>query len=344
MSAKVFVAVFALAATTLVETQSREHMNPVIDLLAAHKAVFGMAPPSNAGQGRGRGAADPNTPPPPAPPVKTPLELAKEMLAYPDSDYVFNGSMEGGLDPRANPAGGPARPGALATMAEFISAMGEAGAVVTSPTRRLPHPVYLKTPKFAPDPVKGADNISRQLDLGVNGIIMVGVESAAEVEKAIAAMRYRSKGGRRPDRVGSAAAYWGLSEADYKKKADVWPLNPDGELNLWVIVESKEGLAHVREIAAVKGISAMFPGAGTLRGVFTTTDANGQRNFDQAGWENANQQVLSACKEFDVACAYPASATDVEMRLQQGFSVFVIQQWNEAGFKTVEVGRKAAGR
>ena len=100
----------------------------------------------------------------------------------------------------------------------------------------------------------------------------------------------------------------------------------------------------MREIAAVKGVSAMFPGAGTLRGVFTTTGADGQRNFDQAGWENANQQVLSACKEFHVACAYPASATDVEMRLQQGFSVFVIQQWNDAGFKTVEVGRKAAGR
>ena len=330
MRTKVAIALSALTATTLVHTQPREHMNPVIDLLAANKAVFGMAPASNPRAPRGGGAAaDPNNPAPPAPPMKTPLELAKETLAYPLSDYIFNGGMEGGLDR------------AYAPFAEFTNALHEAGALVN---KRLPHPIFLKTPKFAPDPVKGADNISRQLDLGVNGIIMVGVESAAEVEQAIAAMRYPSKGGTRPDRVGSAAAYWGLSDADYKTKADLWPLNPNGELMLWVIVESKEGLAHVREIAAVKGISTMFPGAGTLRGVFTTTDANGQRTVDQAGWENANQQVLAACKEFHVPCGYPANATDVEMRLQQGFSVFVIQQWNDAGFKTVEVGRKAAGR
>ena len=342
MRARVPAVVLALTGTTLVLSgQSRQHINPVIDLLAANKAVFGMAPASNPRAPRGGGAADPNAAPAPAPPVKTPLELAKETLAYPLSDYIFNGSMEGGLDPRLNPNGNPPGPGAYATFAEFTNALHEAGALVGG---RLPHPIFLKTPKFAPDPVKGADNISRQLDLGVSGIIMVGVESAAEVEKAIAAMRYPSKGGTRPDRVGSAATYWGLSEAEYKKKADVWPLNPDGELMLWVIVESKEGLAHVREIAAVKGISAMFPGAGTLRGVFTTTDANGQRSVDQAAWENANQQVLAACKEFHVPCGYPANANDVETRLQQGFSVFVIQQWNEAGFKTVEVGRKAAGR
>ena len=61
-----------------------------------------------------------------------------------------------------------------------------------------------------------------------------------------------------------------MSEPEYKKKADLWPLNPDGELINWTIVESKEGLAHVREIAAVKGIGVLWPGAGTLRGVFST--------------------------------------------------------------------------
>jgi len=35
----------------------------------------------------------------------------------------------------------------------------------------------------------------------------------------------------------------------------------------------------VREIAAVKGIGVLWPGAGTLRGIFSTTDANGQRKL-----------------------------------------------------------------
>ena len=55
------------------------------------------------------------------------------------------------------------------------------------------------------------------------------------------------------------------------------------------------------------------------------------------------QQVLAACKEFNVACGYPATATDIEMRMQQGFSMFIIN-WGEQGFKAVDIGRKAAGR
>jgi hypothetical protein len=102
-------------------------------------------------------------------------------------------------------------------------------------------------------------------------------------------------------------------------------------------------LKHVREIAQVKGIGVLWPGAGTLRGVFTNTNAAGERVFDAEGWEGAIQQVLAACKEFHVPCGYPATATDIEMRMKQGFSVFVMT-WGEPGFKAVEIGRRTAGR
>ena len=105
-------------------------------------------------------------------------------------------------------------------------------------------------------------------------------------------MRFKSKGGTRPDDVGTAPAYWGMIGSGVQaSKADLWPLNPDGELINWTIVESKEGLAKVREIAAVKGIGVLWPGAGTLRGVFTTTDADGQRMFD----ERAGKPRFSRC-------------------------------------------------
>ena len=57
-------------------------------------------------------------------------------------------------------------------------------------------------------------------------------------------MRFASKGGTRPDDVGAAPALWGMSEKEYREKADVWPLNPSGELVNFTIVESKEGLAQ----------------------------------------------------------------------------------------------------
>jgi 4-hydroxy-2-oxoheptanedioate aldolase len=298
----------------------------MIELLEQKTPMFGVYWPSNA-SGRGRAGA----PPPAAMPPKSPSELAHEALAYRAADFLFNGSMEGGVDRAIGP------------VADFITATGDEGALTKMPSLRLPHPLMVKTPKIAPDTAKAVENIGRELNLGVSGIMFVEVESADEVRAGLAAMRFKSKGGTRPEDVGTAPSYWGVSEQAYKQKADLWPLNPDGELVNWTIVESKEGLAHVREIAAVKGIGVLWPGAGTLRGVFTTTGASGERVFDQAGWENAIQTVLAACKAFNVPCGFPATPADIEMRMKQGFSVFVMN-WGDAGFKAVEIGRAAAGR
>jgi hypothetical protein len=93
----------------------------------------------------------------------------------------------------------------------------------------------------------------------------------------------------------------------------------------------------------VKGIGVLFPGAGTLRGVFSTQDSTGRRVVDQVKWEGAIQQVLSACKEFNVPCGYPAGEADIETRMKQGFTVFIIG-WGESGFRAVDIGRKVGNR
>ena len=308
------------------------HLNPMIDLHIQKKPIFGLYAPANP-RGRGNrgaaaaGATAPATPPPPAPTPKTPAELAKDALAYDKSDFIFDGSMERGLDPAIGP------------FTELVAGL----AAAATPEVRWRHPLSLKTPRIKPDPAKAIDNISRQLNTGATTIVMVDVESADEVKQGLAAMRFKSKGGTRPDDVGTAPAYWGMSEKDYRVKADLWPMNPAGELTSWAIVESKEGLARVREIAAVKGITVLFPGAGTLRGVFTTTGGDGARSFDAAGWEAAIQSVLAACKEFNVPCGYPATENDIETRMKQGFSVFIMG-WGEAGFRAIDIGRKAGGR
>jgi 2-keto-3-deoxy-L-rhamnonate aldolase RhmA len=312
----------ALMFATVAHGQAQRRLNPVIELLEQKQPVFGLYAPSNR---RGRGVAVDSQP------SKSSAQLAHDALAYTLGDYVFDGGMEGDFD-RVFPA-----------FAEFTKSMREAGALQGSPNPRLTHPLIVKTHRITPDPTLAAERIGRQLNLGVSGVVFVGVESAEEARAGLAAMRFKSNGGSRPDDVRDAPAYWRMSEVEYKAKADVWPLNPNGELVGWAIVESKEGLAHVREIAAVKGISVLFPGAGTLRGVFTATDSSGQRVFDAQGWESAIQQVLAACMEFNVPCGYPANAADIEARMKQGFSVFVIN-WGEAGFKTVQIGRQRAGR
>ena len=295
--------------------RAQERLNPMIELHELAYPVFGLYAPANRGGRRGAPPADPKTPP----------QLAAETFGFVDSDYFFNGSMEGGVER------------GLADWASYVQALMEAGATVRT------HPLIVKTARIADDPELATRSIGRQLNTGVSGVMFVGVESAQEVRHGLAAMRFHANGGTRLDDVGDAPEYWGVTEAEYRAKADLWPLDRHGELINWTIVESMEGLQNVREIAAVDGIGVLWPGAGTLRGLFSTTGADGQRVLDEEAWEASIQKVLAACKEFDVACGFPANANDIEMRMEQGFSVFVMG-WGEGGFRTIETGRRLSGR
>ena len=183
----------------------------MIELLEQKKPVFGVYWPSNP-QGRRGG-------PPPANAVtKTPAEWAKDALAYKDADFLFNGGMEGGVDR------------AIGTVSDFLKAAGDAGALSKSPYPRFPHPFSSRRRRSRRHCEGGGEHQPRSSISASSGIMFVETESADEVRAGLAAMRFKSKGGTRPDDVGAAPAYWGMSEQDYKRKADLWPLNPDGEL------------------------------------------------------------------------------------------------------------------
>ena len=361
MRRSVALAVVSVAALGISLTgQGNKHLNPVVDLLAAKKPVFGTAIPANSGGGGGgnrpggagggaTGGGATTTPPPaptPAPTPKTPLELAKDALAHPEIDYFFSGGMERGVSTPGRNGG----PSAIASFTTFADALVEAGGVVTKPAPMLRAPLAVKSPNISnaerpADPAVYVDNISKQLNAGVSIINFVEVDNADEITKGINEMRFASKGGTRPDAIGDAAKYWGVDEKTYRAKADVWPLDPNGNLLAWAIIETKEGVDKVREIAQVKGLSAVIVGAGTLGGVYTTTNPDGSRGQrDAAAWEAAIQKILAACKEFNKPCGYPAYETDIEARMKQGFDVFIIQTFSERGFKAVEIGRQVSGR
>jgi 2-keto-3-deoxy-L-rhamnonate aldolase RhmA len=332
-----------------VASQQSRHMNPMVDLLSAKKAIFGLGVPTvgrggggggNRGAqagGTGAAAANPPAPATPAPPPKTPAELAKDAVGHPEADFFFTAMMERNID------------GGSATMTALQDALVEVGNVAKSPSPRLLVPINSKAPNISradmpADPANYVTNISRQLNVGVSSIAFVEVDSAEELKLGIAAMRFKSKGGTRPEDVGNAPKYWGLSEAEYRRKADVWPLNPEGELVVWAIIETKEGLANLKEIAKVPGLSVIAAGAGTLGGVFSTTGADGQRVRDNAAWEAAIQSILATCKEVKMPCAYPVNENDVETRYQQGFTVGILQSFNDTAFRAVAKGRAISGR
>jgi 4-hydroxy-2-oxoheptanedioate aldolase len=208
------------------------------------------------------------------------------------------------------------------------------------------HPFVAKIPIVKDDPEGARVRIYEQLNAGQMGLSMQRVESPEEVRQVVSAMRFRSKGGTRPEEgIELAAAYWGITPAQYLEKADVWPINPNGELLIRVIIESKESIRNVRAIAAEPGVGGLTVGAGTLGGVFTTTNAAGERVRDQAGFDKAVADILAACREFKLPCGYPANnPAEVERLMGMGFNILVMQTRNQAAFDAVVTGRRLSGR
>jgi 2-keto-3-deoxy-L-rhamnonate aldolase RhmA len=311
--------------------QAVERLNPMIALHEKGLPVFGITHPSiSAGRGgRGgaggagggtAGAVQPGGAPA-APPI---ADIARETLAYKLADFQYNSYS----------------PATAARFREYMEALIAQGGSVRQ------HAFISKVPIVHDNVAPAQARIIEHLDAGHAGIFMQQVESAAEVRQAIAAMRFRSKGGVRPDTgIDLAARYWGLTREQYLSRADVWPLNREGELVVYAIVESKAGVANIREIAAEPGLAAIVVGAGTLGGVFTAPNADGQRVRDQAGFDAAVASVVAACKEFKVACSHPANnPAELERLTGMGFSVFTMQNRNQAGFDAIEAGRKLSGR
>src|SRR5688572_16730815 len=88
-----------IAAGSLATAQAPKRLNPLIELMAAKKPVFGLYAPSNRRFGGGPNAAGrPAAPPADAPPPKTAAQLATDALANGNTDFIFDGSMEGGID------------------------------------------------------------------------------------------------------------------------------------------------------------------------------------------------------------------------------------------------------
>ena len=126
-------------------------------------------------------------------------------------------------------------------------------------------------------PVNGVEMAQWQakqaLDIGCYGIVFPHISTVEEAANAVGACRYpRLKNaplyepaGIRGDGPTAAARYWGLSQQDYYQKADVWPLNPQGEIFCILQIEDTRGVENLDDMLKnVPGIGAILIGEGDL--------------------------------------------------------------------------------
>jgi 4-hydroxy-2-oxoheptanedioate aldolase len=260
----------------------RLHLNPVIAKLVEGKTVYGLTTGDLS------------------------LAYAREVARAP-VDFVY-------ADLEHNPLDFPA-------LQIFLMGMTDRGMVLRKGNLQ---PNVALFARFPPEADDSQWVVKQALDIGLHGVIFNGVDTPEQALFAVRTMRYpqmrdakyREPNGIRGAAAGNATWAWGLSGEEYERHADVWPLNPDGDLLATMMIESVDALKNLDRIASVPGVGALFPGAGS-----DLSRSMGVRQ-NTPELEAAFQQILKACKTHNVACAITAtSGNDVAKRVKEGWKI-----------------------
>lgn len=185
------------------------------------------------------------------------------------------------------------------------------------------------------------------LDLGAYGIVWPHIGTVEEAENAVASCRYPrlktaplyAPAGVRGDGPTAACRYWGLTQQEYYAKADVWPLNPEGEIFVILMIEDTLGIENLAAILGnVPGIGAILIGEGDL-----SQELGFPRQYDHPTVLAAMTEIVKICKERDVPVGHPhVNADNVERILGEGYRFLMAAPvWSTAA---LEKGRQLAGR
>ena len=171
--------------------------------------------------------------------------------------------------------------------------------------------------------------IKQALDLGAMGIILPHVDRAEEAVRMVRAMRYPpfrdtpypAPRGERGWGPGGATRLWGLNSVAYARRADVWPLNPEGELFAVAMIESQEAVNNIHEILqtpvsavmVIPGDMAMDLGLGP-----------NPRGSNHPEVDAMFDRVREACQaQTRVICGAGDGRARTQQRLDEGWKFFL---------------------
>ena len=184
------------------------------------------------------------------------------------------------------------------------------------------------------------------LDRGCYGVITPHVSTVEQAYNAVASCRYaRPKGaalyepkGARGDGPATAARYWGVTQAEYYARADVWPLAPHGEILVGLMIESPEAIENLDDMLAnVAGIGFCLIGEGDL------SQALGYpRQYEHPEVVDAMRQIAETCHKHKVVVGNPhVGAKNVERLIGEGYKFLMSAPSRSYG--VVGQGRELAG-
>jgi 4-hydroxy-2-oxoheptanedioate aldolase len=138
--------------------------------------------------------------------------------------------------------------------------------------------------------------------------------------------------------IPTAAQIWGVSQKEYLEKADVWPLNPNGELMLGLKIEDKKALANVEESLKVPGIAFAEWGPGDMALSQGVPFAPAEGPDAPEVMRKARARVLAACKANKIFFLNSVRPDTVVTELEDGVMI------GAGGEQAAVIGRKYTKR
>ena len=181
------------------------------------------------------------------------------------------------------------------------------------------------------------------LNTGAYGLMFPTVESRAEALQAVKASRYPQKRGSQDMEPAGIRGfepfhpgmwYWGLDAEEYFRLADIWPLDPKGEILVVIQIESAECVRNVEEILSVPGIGAVMIGSFDLS---TSLGVAGDVSADVVS--EASRRVVRACLERGVPVG--ATAGGLEANIAAGHKFLSVGAYGGLYPSTAENLKKA---
>ena len=200
-------------------------------------------------------------------------------------------------------------------------------------------------------PVNGVEMAQWQakqaLDMGCYGIVFPHISTVAEAANAVGACRYpRMKNaplyepaGIRGDGPTAAARYWGIGQQEYYQKADVWPLNPQGEIFCILQIEDTKGVENLDDMLKnVPGIGAILIGEGDL-----SQELGYPRQYEHKVVLEWMKRIVDTCKKHNVVVGHPHVETgNAERIVKEGYRFLMMAPVQSYGHFTA--AQKATGR
>src|SRR5262245_21554140 len=194
-------------------------------------------------------------------------------------------------------------------------------------------------------PVNGTDEATvranawmfhQVLATGVHGILLCHADTPGAVRAFVEAVRFPAFGGRRGVHGNSTAArIWGITADEYAEKADVWPLNPKGELLIGLKLEDKYALENADANAKIPGVGFAEWGPGDMS--FSLGVKNGPGPMPPQ-MQAARTRVFAAVKANHLFFLNSVNADNVVDMIKEGVMI------GAANEKAAEVGRKFSKR